>query len=139
MLSGRYATSYQTKSLTWWANDKPEIETLLRALLDRKQVRPATLAKRKGKLPIYLVTISFHDHGNAEDFHFGRFNKRSRAIRCELDLTRIAAHGRKQRLNCAMEESKEVPLKELTPEVRLVLLSSDEYRALKETVISKLH
>lgn len=139
MLPGRYSIAYQTKSLTWWANDKPEVESLLRALLDRKQIRPASLAKKKGKFPIYLVTIALHDHGNAEDFHFGRFNKRARTIRCELDLTRIAAHGRKQRLNCAMEESKEVSLKELADEVRLVLLTSEEYHSLKETVISKLH
>lgn len=138
MLSNRNNQGYQTKSLTWWANEKPEVEDLLQSLLDRRGVRPATLSKKKGKDPIYLVTISYHEHGNAEDFHFGLFNKKNSSIKCALDLTRIAAHGRKQRLNCAMEEAREVPFEEMDDTDRLVQLKADEYKTLNEIVINKL-
>lgn len=139
MLPGRNTQSYETKSLTWWANDKPEIEDLLQSLLDRRGVRPVTLGKKKSKDPIYIVAISHHDHGNAEDFHFGHYNTKAKKLKYELDLTRISAHGRKQRLNCAMEESREATFEDLGDDERLVLVKPEEYEALIDIVIAKMH
>lgn len=138
MLPNRNQQIYQTKSLTWWANDKPEVEALLRELLERRRSKPATIGKKKSKTPIYLVAISFHDHGNAEDFHFGQLNIKKGTVQLALDLTRIAAHGRKQRLNCAMEESGAMALKEISDDERLVLVKEEEYKTLQLHVIDKL-
>ncbi len=139
MLPGRNSAPQHTKSLTWWANDKPEIEDLLRSLLDRRGVRPMTLSKKKSKDPIYIVAISHYEHGNAEDFHFGHYNTKAKKLRYELDLTRISAHGRKQRLNCAMEEARDATFEDLDENERLVLVKPEEYEALNEIVITKMH
>jgi len=138
LLPNRNQQSYQTRSLTWWANDKPEVETLLRELLGRRRSKPTTISKKKSKAPIYLVTIFFHDHGNAEDFYFGKLNTHKGTVQLELDLTRIAAHGRKQRLNCAMEDTETIALKEISDDDRLVLLKEEEYKTLQGLVIDKL-
>jgi len=139
MLPHRNVHSKRTKSLTWWANDKPEIETLLRELLERKSVALTTLRRKSSSKAVHLVCIFLHDHGNAEDFHFGQFNSKQDKLNYELDLTRIAAHGRKQRLNCAMEETQVVSLEELREGDRLVSVASEEYQTLVDTVINKLY
>jgi len=136
-MRNRYARTDRTKSLTWWANDKPQVESLLKNLLARKRVQPNSLLKKR-KTPGYFVAISYYEHGHAEDFHFGRTNPKDGSIRYELDLTRIEAHGRKQRLNCAMEESKQITADDLG-EVDLVSLKESEYRTLRDTVVRKLH
>lgn len=137
MLSNRNIQTYETRSLTWWANDKPGVESLLRKLLNRKQIKRASLRKRKN--PVHLVAISFHEHGNAEDFHFGKYFAKDKTLKYELDLTRIAAHGRKQRLNCAMEETQKLVLDELSDDERLVTVNDEEYQHLVDEVINKLH
>jgi len=139
MLPHRNVSTEKTKTLTWWADDKPEIESLLRALLERKPLTSTSLRKKSSANPVHLVCIFLHDHGNAEDFHFGQFDLKKDTLNYELDLTRIAAHGRKQRLNCAMEEAKAVSLEDLAEGERLVSVASKEYQAVIEAVSNKLH
>lgn len=131
-------------ALTWWADQKPQIERLLQDLLKRRDCSRALLPAKAGpRKKRYMVAIRLREHGKAEDFHVGYISPQDGSLHYELDLTRIQAHGRKHRLNCAIEESVTIPPERITDALkdadRTVWLEEREYRILAEDVIRKLN